>query len=864
MGTHDIEFNQLREILQQQQKQFEEAQLKLIESPTQRLHIQAAAASTDRIRKTVGPVQVNPQLRSYVNKLQGGGVWRNSTQIPLCRSQSGAATAEKRISRKIGEKLGRLPKWPNRAFSDVRASKVSPSVRSHPISEQTEHAFASKASFYFVPFLAHAMSKASLLTTVKEVSETPLSLFHKLARRHHIRINWNLVDEYGAPHSRMFLVKLTIFTEGSQQPEVFEAVGRNIQAAKQSVATTVLENSPFFKSLLATDGRRQRPRDEKYQCFRNLIDDVPSARGPRNDILELTRVINVPVKFLKLHGSPTLTAMCDQKSPVAMYRVALEMAGRQYVGESTSITGAEQEASVAALKAIRRVLTSSATFVDSEHLRPSQLGQRLHVRPTNPIWKLQLLVGLHHERPLFRTFWTPVDDTLEEPYCAAKAFYQCICSVPSLGTVECIGKSKAMARTSAAKLMLDRLIQRSAHDKPEYQNHPTPLPSRPSVPKPRSKNPSTKARSQFKMDRTNPAYGQDVNPVQRLDYFCLAQALGRPVYVLVHDGTSLSTSPAGRMTSHHVPPEFAYEVSRLSTDLRTNTNPGNTVDAVERLSCVWQISSNLAGGKQHSRGGTTFDGTEPIAKRMRVTGTPHLKAYNTNNTQTRRKLFHSEHFGCLGMGALIVSQPTYNHDFYSAWNERLGYTGKWSTKLLWTLISVVKTSLSSNIVFNDLTYNRFLRFRFLCEVKQFRTLSDALVSTTRFLYAYAENHQYSSVLKESDRVQFQSTLKVKTEHSMKELIVVEFPIIAHVFCCYIETLIRVQLVAQGFQLEIRRLVMITCVSKINSSAPYVGNTIVCKILFRRKARIKSSATQIKRPGLKLAAVVIGTSVDIGR
>ncbi|KER32322.1 hypothetical protein T265_01551 [Opisthorchis viverrini] len=41
-----IEFDQLRELLQQQQKQFEEAQLKLIESLTQKLYIQTAAAST--------------------------------------------------------------------------------------------------------------------------------------------------------------------------------------------------------------------------------------------------------------------------------------------------------------------------------------------------------------------------------------------------------------------------------------------------------------------------------------------------------------------------------------------------------------------------------------------------------------------------------------------------------------------------------------------------------------------------------------------------------------------------------------------------------------------------------------------------
>ncbi|KER22006.1 hypothetical protein T265_09800 [Opisthorchis viverrini] len=44
-----IEFDQLRELLQQQQKQFEEAQLKLIESLTQKLHIQTAAVSTARV-----------------------------------------------------------------------------------------------------------------------------------------------------------------------------------------------------------------------------------------------------------------------------------------------------------------------------------------------------------------------------------------------------------------------------------------------------------------------------------------------------------------------------------------------------------------------------------------------------------------------------------------------------------------------------------------------------------------------------------------------------------------------------------------------------------------------------------------------
>ncbi|GAA54492.1 hypothetical protein CLF_103414 [Clonorchis sinensis] len=203
-----MEFNQLRELLQQQQKQFEEAQLKLIESLTtsklsdvcqhpqtegQKVLVRdysgrrpawipglilrrrgkvlyeiqvgparwirhtnqirptgaqilpsgpselslemlldtfdlgtipenpSAASSearpehglqprrwTDRIRKPVRPLQVNPRPRSYFNKLRGGGVRRNSTQIPLYRPQSGAASAKKPIPHKIDQEFGTL------------------------------------------------------------------------------------------------------------------------------------------------------------------------------------------------------------------------------------------------------------------------------------------------------------------------------------------------------------------------------------------------------------------------------------------------------------------------------------------------------------------------------------------------------------------------------------------------------------------------------------------------------------------------------------------------------------------------------------------------------------------------------------
>ncbi|GAA53126.1 hypothetical protein CLF_109607 [Clonorchis sinensis] len=63
---------------------------------------------TDRIRKPVRPLQVKPRLRSYVNKLRGGGVRRNSRQIPLYRPQSGAASAKKPTPHKIGQEFETL------------------------------------------------------------------------------------------------------------------------------------------------------------------------------------------------------------------------------------------------------------------------------------------------------------------------------------------------------------------------------------------------------------------------------------------------------------------------------------------------------------------------------------------------------------------------------------------------------------------------------------------------------------------------------------------------------------------------------------------------------------------------------------
>ncbi|GAA47283.1 hypothetical protein CLF_100171 [Clonorchis sinensis] len=59
-------------------------------------------------------------------------------------------------------------KWPNRAVSGARASKLSPSMRSYSISEQSEHTFASKASLY-VPH-----SRFPVIETVAAGTNVPM------------------------------------------------------------------------------------------------------------------------------------------------------------------------------------------------------------------------------------------------------------------------------------------------------------------------------------------------------------------------------------------------------------------------------------------------------------------------------------------------------------------------------------------------------------------------------------------------------------------------------------------------------------------------------------------------------------------
>jgi hypothetical protein len=72
---------------------------------------------TDRNRRPVKPLQVNPRLRAYVNRLQGGGVGRNPTAKPHYRPRMDSATADKPEPHVIGRPNGLT----SRAYANTNA-----------------------------------------------------------------------------------------------------------------------------------------------------------------------------------------------------------------------------------------------------------------------------------------------------------------------------------------------------------------------------------------------------------------------------------------------------------------------------------------------------------------------------------------------------------------------------------------------------------------------------------------------------------------------------------------------------------------------------------------------------------------------
>ncbi|KAF8571849.1 hypothetical protein P879_01528 [Paragonimus westermani] len=417
------------------------------------------------------------------------------------------------------------------------------------------------------------MAKSDLVSCQSTL--TPAAVLHERARIHRLGLSWCLVDEFGPPHRRTFCIKLTIHVNVSKTAETYEGLGGSIRAAKHAASAAALQQSEVLKRLSVTkENKTDRPPDAKQQVILNVIDNIPDPAGPRAEIRQLATILQVSSKFIRLpsfespligHRQNYYSSLASSLFPmqVTTCRVALEFAGRQYVGEGTSRTGAEQEASCTALKALRCVLISvCARDKGADAFLAHSSDQTTRVRPNSAVWRLQVLAGLHRENPTFIVFETPanLDDTEIR---SAKRRYTSSCSMPSFGTVEATGSSKAIACKLAALEMLGRLLRVKSDDHSTdsaiscSQNSPQ------TVKKKRHQIAKTRTVTQFKLDRANPNYSSDMDPVTRLQHVRLIRGLPEPTFILIHDqilnanGTQQSSRSSN---SNRFSPRFTYEV----------------------------------------------------------------------------------------------------------------------------------------------------------------------------------------------------------------------------------------------------------------------------------------------------------------
>ncbi|KAF7232657.1 hypothetical protein EG68_10803 [Paragonimus skrjabini miyazakii] len=173
--------------------------------------------------------------------------------------------------------------------------------------------------------------------------------------------------------------------------------------------------------------------------------------------------------------------------------------------------------------------------------------QTTRVRPNSAVWRLQVLAGLHRENPTFIVSETPANSDDSE-IGSVKRYYTSSCSMPSFGTVEATGSSKAIACKLAALEMLGRLLHTKSDSRStdsvasRSRNSPQTVLSK------HHKIAKTRTEMQFKLDRADPNYGSDMDPVTRLQHVRLLS-------------NANSTQQSIRsFNSNKFSPEFTYEV----------------------------------------------------------------------------------------------------------------------------------------------------------------------------------------------------------------------------------------------------------------------------------------------------------------
>ncbi|GIY76273.1 hypothetical protein CDAR_557431 [Caerostris darwini] len=344
----------------------------------------------------------------------------------------------------------------------------------------------------------------STVTMANMKEKTPMCLINELARFNKVQHQYRLVDESGPPHKKTFTVVLKLDTEE------YTASGPSIKKAQHAAAAIALE-----ETLL----KHPPPKSQR------------KAMGPITPTVELNALAmkrGEPAVYQLIEPSrpqyiPNLNfrGMYQQRyhyPKVPTYYVSLKVGSRQFFGEGRTAQAARHAAAEDALAALRAL--PYPENVKRQHDSPLPKTNGESIDDDDESDDLKSPISLVHEIALKRSLAVNFEVTRESGPPHMRTFIT-RCSVGDIST-DGEGNGKKVSKKRAAEKMLEELRK---------------LPSLPPAQQKVKKKPiiKKKNRNLIKEQKSDPQYGQGINPISRLIQIQQAKKEREPVYTVIDE-----------------------------------------------------------------------------------------------------------------------------------------------------------------------------------------------------------------------------------------------------------------------------------------------------------------------------------------
>ncbi|VDP60370.1 unnamed protein product [Schistosoma mattheei] len=179
------------------------------------------------------------------------------------------------------------------------------------------------------------------------INISPVFILNKQAHLLKTDLSWTCEDS-GPFHNKVFRVSVIVNHHNLKSSEIYYGVGSSVKEARRMAAESALQTCILFKYntgssnwTLRTGGPFTTPRNA--DPFIILINSDPTSLAPKVQLRQLLNLLGSKVRFVHSVGDAN-----NSLRPI-MYRATAEIVGRQYVGNSTTKSGAEQESCLSAL-----------------------------------------------------------------------------------------------------------------------------------------------------------------------------------------------------------------------------------------------------------------------------------------------------------------------------------------------------------------------------------------------------------------------------------------------------------------------------------------------------------------------------------